>query len=187
METNPFLKAGGEVSRPLRFADDAIQEAAATIESMADLLGEEWSNSLGVKFTKFALEPGVVNGTRQVRLAQLPEGLGGAISYTVRGLDDIRAAGNIGAFENLVDAAPHLYIEYLGSTGIVPKTGTSLSQAVIKEAADNNLGIILESATPQSSDFWRKTGLNPLSAEEGEAFYGLTAQEVVALLEKMKP
>jgi predicted mannosyl-3-phosphoglycerate phosphatase (HAD superfamily) len=69
----------------------------------------------------------------------------------------------------------------------VPKTGTSLAQEVIKEAADNNLGIILESATLESSDFWRKVGLKPLSAEEGEAWYGLTAQEVVALVEKMTP
>jgi SPP1 gp7 family putative phage head morphogenesis protein len=187
IETNPFFKSGGSVSKPLRYVDDAVQEAAATLESMADLLGEEWDKSLGVKFTKFALEPGIVNGTKQVRLAQLPEGLGGAISYTRRGLDDIRVAGNAGAFDNMVDSAPHLYIEYLGSTGIVPQTGTSLAQTVIKEAADNNLGIILESATRESSGFWRKMGLNPLSAEEGEAYYGLTAQEVVALVEKMKP
>jgi SPP1 gp7 family putative phage head morphogenesis protein len=188
VEVDPFRKAGGEVSRPLRLADDAVKEAEATLEAMADLLGEDWDKSLGVEFTKFALlQPSLVNGTRQVRLAQLPEGLGGAISYLVRGVDDILDAGTMGAFENFVDAAPHLYIEYLGSTGIVPRTGTSLAQTVIKEAADNNLGIILESATPQSSDFWRKMGLNPLSAEEGEAFYGLTAQEVVALVEKMKP
>jgi SPP1 gp7 family putative phage head morphogenesis protein len=186
--TNPFFKSGGSVSRPLRFADDAVQEATATLESMADLLGEEWDDSIGVKFTKFALEPGgVVNGTKQVRLAQLPDGLGGAISYTRRGLDDILDAGDEGVFENMVDTAPHLYINYLGSTGIVPQTGTSLAQSVIKEAADNNLGIILESATLESSGFWRKMGLKPLSAEEGEAYYGLTAQEVVALVEKMMP
>lgn len=185
--SNPFFKAGGEISKPLRLGDDGVKEAQATLETMADFLGEEWDSSLGVKFTKFALEPGAVNGTQKVRLAQLPDGLGGAISYAIRSMDDIQAAGNMGAFENLVDSAPHLYIEYLGSTGIVPKTGTSLAQAVIKEAADNNLGIILESATLESSEFWRKMGLKPLSDQEGEAYYGLTAQEVIALLQEIKP
>ncbi len=187
VDVDPFRKAGGGVSKPLRFTDDAIQEATATLDSMADLLGDEWDNSQGVKFTKFALQPGMVYGTQQVRLAQLPDGLGGAISYTVRDAVDIKATGNLGAFENAVDTVPHLYIEYLGSTGIVPKTGTALANSVIKEAADNNLGIILESATPQSSEFWRKMGLKPLSDEEGEAYYGLTAQEVIALIDRMKP
>jgi SPP1 gp7 family putative phage head morphogenesis protein len=155
-----FYQSGGSISDPLDWESEKLAEAQITLETMGEMLGDEFSKDEGVKFTKFALEPEL--GDTKVRIAQTEDGLAGAISYMEMGKEELEIT--YGDFATEMN--PQIYISYLGSTGLIDKTGTALAMSVFEEAASRNLGIFLESASDSASAFWKKMGLE---ATEGFA------------------
>jgi hypothetical protein len=100
-----------------------------------------------------------------VEVAFTEDGVAGAIQYSEMGGDATDFA-----FEGLTDGTefktePHIYIAYLGSTGLVDRTGSALAESVFKKAAAKNIGVYLQSKDASSTAFWERIGMK--KAPEG--------------------
>lgn len=171
-EPSEFVEAGGSVSGELSPRDAELVTAIETLEEMEDMLGGEFKRDVGVVFTKYALSVDEELGNR-VKVASTEDGLAGAISYNY--MEEINIDSTYGAAARLditlpedgdfTLPPPHIYINFLGSTGLIDKTGSALAQSVFKEAADRGLAVYLQSASDGASAFWTKMGL-----QEGKIF-----------------
>lgn len=150
-KSSVFYESGGELSNALSLNASELKEAQITLELMEDVIGDEFKSDEGVQFTKMALESDLDD--TKVIVAKTEDGLAGAISYHEMNKEKIEMT--YGMFENvdLERIKPHLYVQYLGSTGLVDKTGTALANAVFQEAANKNIGIMLEAANDGASAF----------------------------------
>ena len=143
---------------------------------MEDVIGDDFKSDTGVKFTKMALESDL--GDTKIIIAKTEDGLAGAISYNEMSQEII---DSVGVYLPTESPEPHMYVQYLGSTGLLDGTGTALADAVLQEAADKGLGIMLESANVGASAFWEKIGLDMID-DSGVPVYGLSANEVKKLV-----
>lgn len=154
-----FFDGGGTISNRLDAEKDRtiIESAFDTVDMMTDMLGEEFENDKGVMYTSNALDTALTEG-HAARIAATEDGLAGAISY------DIRDAETASALQSMVDipkedqVGPHIYISYLGSTGLTKGAGSALAQSVFEEAASRNMGVMLQTV-PESKAFWEKMGV----------------------------
>ena len=175
-KSSVFYESGGEVSNALSLNARELKEAQITLELMEDVIGDEFKSDEGVKFTKFALESDL--GDTKVIIAKTEDGLAGAISYNEMSKEII---DSVGTYLPTESPEPHMYIQYLGSTGLVDGTGTALADAVFQEAADKGLGVMLESASVGATAFWEKIGLEMID-DFVMPVYGLSASKVKELV-----
>ena len=179
---NEFREAGGSITGPLKAGDEEIGIAVATLQQMEEMLGDEFKEDKGVKFVRLALEAEGEMGSR-IRLAKTEEGLAGAIAYNEMGKEEIESTyGMFEDVENLPE--PHIYIQYLGSVGLIDKTGSALANSVFEEAANKGLGVMLESENAGSTKFWEKMGLELIedSGILGIPMYGASASKIKTLV-----
>jgi SPP1 gp7 family putative phage head morphogenesis protein len=175
-KSSVFYESGGELSNALSLNARELKEAQITLELMEDVIGDEFKSDEGVKFTKFALESDL--GDTKVIIAKTEDGLAGAISYNEMSKEII---DSVGTYLPMESPEPHMYIQYLGSTGLVDGTGTALADAVFQEAADKGLGVMLESASVGATAFWEKIGLEMID-DFVMPVYGLSASKVKELV-----
>jgi SPP1 gp7 family putative phage head morphogenesis protein len=175
-KSSVFYESGGELSNALSLNARELKEAQITLELMEDVIGDEFKSDEGVKFTKFALESDL--GDTKVIIAKTEDGLAGAISYNEMSKEII---DSVGTYLPTESPEPHMYIQYLGSTGLVDGTGTALADAVFQEAADKGLGVMLESASVGATAFWEKIGLEMID-DFVMPVYGLSASKVKELV-----
>lgn len=177
-----FFNQGGQISKELNAGDEEIEIARATLDQMKEMfdeMGEGFGNDEGVRFTEMALEAS--EEEMQVRLATMEEGLGGAIAYSASP-EIAEMPFDEESGEPLIDK-PMMMIAYLGSTGILPGTGSALAQSVFEEAAKQNLGILLQPASAGARTFWNKVGI--VNEAPGMAGYLMaTAEEVKELVKE---
>ena len=143
--SSKFTELGGLVSNELNPKDEELTIAIETLEQMDDMLGDDFKRDMGRRYTSYAINVDERSADK-VKLASMEEGLAGAISYKYMPRQKIRPE-------------PHIYINFLGSTGIVDKTGTALAQSVFEEAANRGLAVYLHPADDGASAFWTKMGL----------------------------
>ena len=178
-----FFESGGLITQGLSPSSDELGTMVATLEIMEDALGEEFTNDRGVKFTRDAIDvEGEPEGTK-VSVAYTEDGVAGAIQYFEMDKENIN--NTYGAFmgEDETMPEPHIYIAYLGSTGLVDKTGSALADAVFREAVKKKIGIALESADANASAFWEKIGMKRADQDSGLSFtHTLTASQVQELV-----
>ena len=181
-----FFESGGEVTGALTPDAEELRTMRASLDAMEDTLGEEFVNDRGVKFTRTAISTeGEPDGTK-VRVAYTEDGVAGAIQYFE--MDEATTAATYGTFSEdpSLWPEPHIYIAYLGSTGLADRTGSALAETVLREAATKGLGVRIESADDNASAFWERIGLKRES--EGSEFgftHGLSAAEVKELVDKL--
>lgn len=181
-----FFESGGKVTGALSSDAEELGIMKSTLDVMEDNLGEEFVNDRGVKFTRNAMDiEGEPDGTK-VRVAHTEDGVAGAIQYFE--LDQAGIEGAYGGFmgdeETLPE--PHIFIAYLGSTGLTDKTGSALAETVFREAASKGLGINLESADASASAFWERVGMKRANQDSGFSFtHTLSASEVKELVDNL--
>lgn len=178
-----FFESGGQITQALSSGNEELGTMVATLDIMQDLLGEEFTTDRGVKFTRDAIDiEGEPEGTK-VRVAYTEDGVAGAIQYFEMDKENIKATYGSFMGEGETMPEPHIYIAYLGSTGLVDKTGSALAGAVFSEAAKKNIGISLESADANASAFWEKIGMKRVEQDSGFSFtHTLTANQVQELV-----
>jgi len=157
-----FSSAGGTISAPMADGSTELKKAQADMDAMTEAMGDDFRKDKGVEFTKLALNENEIGA--EVKVARAEDGIAGAIQYahlpsdmanTMFGMDN----------EDLPELPAVTYISYLGSTGIVNKTGTALTLSVFEEATKSGTGILLESADASSTAFWKTLGLESITGD----------------------
>jgi hypothetical protein len=151
----------------------------ASLDDMADLLGDEWSQSEGVRYARSALDEAEV-------IVGQTDGLGvdGVLGFNVRSSGDLDPM-ELDFWDMLLGRQPEniMKIEYLGSTGMSQGTGSALTRNALREAARRNADVVLEPASEGAEIFWRKMGFVDAPGADGVMFMDAdTVRKVVAAL-----
>lgn len=145
------------------------EEREIALETMQMMLEDvpELADDLGFKFTRLALK----ESTARYAVVE-GEGIAGAVGYHTIDLLET-GAGTSGKA---------LYVEYIGSTGLVPGTGSGLMRELVEEAAAKGMGIVFEPENAGAEAFFKKMGMrwDPYSVGS-EHIMGLTAEQVARL------
>jgi SPP1 gp7 family putative phage head morphogenesis protein len=181
-----YDEAGGEIVEifdPEMTGVSANAELASvtrtSLDDMADLLGDEWADSEGVRYARSALDEAEV-------IVGQTDGLGvdGVLGFNVRSAGDLDPM-EMDFWEMLLGRQPDniMKIEYLGSTGMSQGTGSALTRNALQEAARRNADVVLEPASEGAEIFWRKMGFVDAPGSEGVMFMDAdTVRKVVAAL-----
>jgi hypothetical protein len=153
-------------------APSDIAAAQADMKVMASELGPTWAESPGAVLTREALE-GAGKG-ETVIIAQADNTVAGAILY------EQRAAGVYSGQYGKVNMPELVHIHDVGSTGIAPNTGSTLTWSVFKEAQQKGLGVSLD-PLEEAGEFWVKMGAQPDPWGAGTDMWGLTADTIKAM------
>jgi hypothetical protein len=156
--------AFGEIGTTRLNLEEAAKDAVIEqVREMEALLPRNTLNS-GYTFTKTAMFKPIAH------VAEADGGIAGAIGMEVSELG-------------------FLHIEYLGSTGIAPGTGSSLVRQAFRDAFERGIGISLN-PTSAATPFWEKMGMvdNPwgITGEDAEGLWGMTADRVKAVAEALR-
>jgi hypothetical protein len=163
-----FEGSGGYL---MQMDGSAKVKANKDLRELAAALGQDYADpkDTGFRFTKFAL-----NSDEGYVAHAEGGGVAGALGLHRMTRDDL-----VG--EPLHE--PHLYIDYLGSTGIADGTGSALVHRALREAADGGWGVRLEPSDDNAAAFWTKMGMKIDPWDVGTDYWGMTAAEVRRLVE----
>ena len=176
-----FFESGGEMTGALEAGSQQLKEMQDTVDIMADILGDKFAKDAGVKFTNNAMDlEGEPEGTF-VEVAFTEDGVAGAIQYSEISEDMIDLGDFLGDTE--FKPEPHIYIAYLGSTGLVDKTGSALTESVFRKAAQKNLGVYLQSKDANSTAFWEKMGMKKVVGGPIDVYMGNSITHTLNALE----
>lgn len=78
----------------------------------------------------------------------------------------------------------NLMLDYVGSVG--PKGGSQALKVIADQAAKEKKGIFLESLDQTSNTFYEKWGIKPISEDDGESFYEISATDLPTLRSKLE-
>lgn len=157
-----FADGGGTV----RFvADDPdlveLTELRDQLTDTAELMGEEWLQDEGVRFTDFALAGPFDYDTAHVFVAeQEGTGIAGALSIIERP----NSLGETVAF-----------VDYLGTTGFAEGTGSALVRDAARWAAQHDVALVGD-PTGAALPFWKALGWELDPAGVGENVWGWTME-----------
>lgn len=160
-----------------RMADEPLAPAVAGhFAGLLDKMGgklrkqadrQRWDKDLGVRFTRFALDPDV-SGSRVHVATDDHGGIAGAVSFYEHTEEDPRGTGEDTRF---------VYVDYLGTTGTAAGAGTALAHAVARYAAARHLGVMGDPVNEDAGAFWAKLGWHEDPYDLGSGFYGWTPGE----------
>ena len=158
-----FFNSGGTISGPLTEDSEELVKAQKDMASMSEDMGDEFKKDKGVEFTNLALNENEIHA--KVKVAYAEDGIAGAIQYAhlPEEMANDMFGFSMGEDVELPELPAETYISYLGSTGIIDKTGTALAMSVIQEAAKAKTGVLLESADNNSTSFWKTLGFQEIT------------------------
>jgi len=149
LKAQKFIDGGGTLSETLSSKDSKVLEAKTMVEQMSAKLGFDFAIDYGVLQTMEAIR-GI-----QIGIPLEPDNV--IIAYDKNGA----IAGAISF--NRIDfkgRTPLLFINHLGSTGIIDGTGSSLTRRVIKLAASEKREMQLFALDSNATKFWEKMGFD---------------------------
>jgi hypothetical protein len=143
--------------------------ALGDLQTMSAELGPVWADSPGAQLTAEALN--AAGEGRNVYIAYDQGTVAGAI------LSEQRAAGIYSGGFGKAEMPELMHIHDVGSTGITPNTGSTLTWRVFKDAQEKGLGVSLD-PLEEAVDFWDKMGAVPDPWGAGTDMWGLTAETI---------
>ena len=159
-----FEAAGGHV--------DPYVQSAWALKAHVDSVDEQRANGVsgtGPEYAKIALSQDLVN----VATDQNGEVLG-AHGFRLENLGSSNAAAEIGARKIIGDGI-------FGTMERQPGTGSAMVATYIRQAADQNVGILIH-PVETAKGFWTKMGMQPLTSTYGWGMTAADAKRVAALL-----
>jgi hypothetical protein len=148
-----------------------IEDVVAQLDDVHELVGEDLSDrsKVGFLFTEYAIRGAVEDNTSTIVAQGEGVGMAGAISVIDRP-EETTEDGTVPAYA---------YVDYLGSTGVVPGAGSALVKAAAGEAAAKGLPL-MGSPTPDALPFWQSVGWTQDPLGVGSDYWGWTAEETKA-------
>jgi SPP1 gp7 family putative phage head morphogenesis protein len=173
-----FRQSGGTTQRitDTYGADKAYGDLQDQLHLMKEAGFTGFARDDGVNFTRYATE----HATKDLRehmpdagvlVARNPDGeIAGALNHYSRDLE-----------EDLGLPGRALYVDYLGTTGLVHGAGTALAAEAARLAAAKHMSVVGE-PTPEALPFWKKMGwqMDPVGGA-GPAWWGWTAEQAQAV------
>lgn len=154
-----FFEAGGEITSPLGSDSAELAEMVETVDLMSDVLGDGFASDTGVKFTRNAMDIEGEPEDTMVEVAFTEDGVAGAIQYTEMSQEMADFTSEDFLDDTDFKVEPHIYISYLGSTGLVDRAGSALAESVLRKAAAKGIGVYLQSKDAASTAFWERLGM----------------------------
>ena len=176
-----FREQGGELSNPIEVfpSGTGLKSERDIFNRMLETMPAEWHDQSGVDFTYAALNDASHGSFTIVAYGENMSAIAGALNYDVNSGYSTMGPPSPGGREK-IEIPPQIYVEYLGSTGIVDGTGSALVASVIQEAAGRGIGIGLSPVDKDAADFWSKMGMTEAShpSPVGTRYFQMSADKV---------